>query len=214
MTFEGIEGSGKTLQLRLLDEELRRRGVPFLLTREPGGTPLGEEIRDILLRHDGIPREPMAELLLYLADRYQHLKQVVEPALAAGRHVFSDRYHDATLVYQGFARGIGWDVVARLAKVLELRRPDLTLVLDLPVAVGLGRARRREADEASQWGRFEAESRAFHEKVREGYHLLAQREPERVLLVDATGEPGAIFARVLEILCDRKVLGSQARSVP
>ncbi len=206
VTFEGIEGSGKTLQLQMLEADLRGRGVPFLLTREPGGTAFGEQVRSILLRHDGVTREPLAELLLYLADRYQHLHQVVEPALAQGLHVFSDRYHDATVVYQGLARGIGFAKVKRLAEVLELRTPDLTLVLDLPVEAGLERARRRDSkDENQQWGRFEAESRAFHDRVREGYHLLANQEPERVVLVDAAGQPREVFARILKLLAARGI---------
>ncbi len=215
VTLEGIEGSGKTLQLELLDAELRQRQVPFVLTREPGGTPLGEEIRQMLLRQGDRPPVPLTELLLYLADRCQHLAQVVEPALAGGRHVFSDRYHDATVVYQGIARDIGYSTVSRLAEILRLRTPDLTLVLDLPVEVGLTRARRRNADEESQqWGRFEEESLAFHEKVREGYHRLARLEPERVLLVDASGSPRQTFARILEVLAGRRILGSGSPVTP
>ncbi len=201
VTFEGIEGSGKSLQLSLLQAEMARRRTPCLFSREPGGTRFGERVRDILLSHDGVGREPLAELLLYLADRHQHLKEVVEPALARGFHVVSDRYHDATMAYQGHARGIGFDKIDRLAEILELRRPDLTLVLDVEVRVGLERARARNLQENSQrLGRFESEETAFHERVREGYRLLAERDPERVVHIDGSGAPEEVFRRVLPVL--------------
>ena len=201
VTFEGIEGSGKSLQLSLLKAEMERRRAPCVFSREPGGTRFGERVRDILLSHDGVEREPLAELLLYLADRHQHLREVVEPALARGFHVVSDRYHDATLAYQGHARGIGFAKIDRLAAILELRRPDLTLVLDVDVEVGLRRARVRNREQSSQrLGRFESEETAFHERVREGYRLLAEREPDRILHVDGSGAPEDVFRRVLPIL--------------
>ena len=193
ITLEGIEGSGKSVQLHLLEEELKKRKVHFLITQQPGGTPFGKEVRQILLQQEGAQREPTAELLLYLADRYQHLKEVIEPSLTQGLHVLCDRYHDATLAYQGHARGLGFPMVDQLAKILALRIPDLTLVLDLEVEVGLKRARERNQNENSEnWGRFEAEDLYFHRRVREGYRLLVQREPNRVLLVDASGTPEAV----------------------
>ena len=163
ITLEGIEGSGKSVQLHLLEEELKKRKVRFLITQQPGGTPFGKEVRQILLQREGAQREPTAELLLYLADRYQHLKEVIEPSLTQDLHVFCDRYHDATLAYQGHARGLGFPMVDQLAKILALRIPDLTLVLDLEVEVGLKRARARNQKENSEtWGRFEAEDLDFH----------------------------------------------------
>ncbi len=201
ITLEGIEGSGKSVQLHLLEEELKRRNVRFLITQQPGGTPFGKEVRQILLQQEGAQREPTAELLLYLADRYQHLKEVIEPTLTQGLHVLCDRYHDATLAYQGHARGIDFAMVDQLAKILELRIPDLTLVLDLEVEIGLKRARERNQNESSEtWGRFEAEDLDFHRRVREGYQLLVQREPDRILLVDASGTPEEVFERLLGLL--------------
>ncbi len=205
VTFEGIEGSGKSLQLALLETELRRRGVRFVATREPGGTEFGLEVRKILLHRDGPRREPIPELLLYLADRYQHLKERIEPALAAGCHVFCDRYHDATLAYQGHARGLGFELIDKLAEVLALPMPDLTLVLDVDVELALGRARARNAG-SEIWGRFEEEDLEFHRRVREGYRLLSERAPRRVLLVDVVGAPEEIQAEILRILIDRGIL--------
>ncbi len=207
ITFEGIEGSGKSVQVRLLAELLESRGVPFVVSREPGGTRFGERVRDILLRHDGVQREPLAELLLYLADRYQHLREVVEPNLAAGFNVISDRYHDATMAYQGHARGIGFETIDRIAAILELRRPDLTVVLDVPVEVGLPRARSREREERnSRWGRFESEEVPFHLKVQEGYRELAKRDPDRIVFIDGNGSPTEVFDRVVAEMQNRRFL--------
>lgn len=207
ITLEGIEGSGKSVQLHLLEEELKKRKVRFLITQQPGGTPFGKEVRQILLQREGAQREPTAELLLYLADRYQHLKEVIEPSLTQGLHVFCDRYHDATLAYQGHARGLGFPMVDQLAKILALRIPDLTLVLDLEVEVGLKRARARNQKENSEtWGRFEAEDLDFHRRVKEGYQLLVQREPDRVLPVDASGTPAEVFKKLLGLLEERGII--------
>jgi len=207
ITLEGIEGSGKSVQLHLLEEELKKREVRFLITQQPGGTPFGKEVRQILLQREGAQREPTAELLLYLADRYQHLKEVIEPSLTQDLHVFCDRYHDATLAYQGHARGLGFPMVDQLAKILALRIPDLTLVLDLEVEVGLKRARARNQKENSEtWGRFEAEDLDFHRRVKEGYQLLVQREPDRVLPVDASGTPEEVFKKLLGLLEERGII--------
>ena len=207
ITLEGIEGSGKSVQLHLLEEELKKRKVHFLITQQPGGTPFGKEVRQILLQQEGAQREPTAELLLYLADRYQHLKEVIEPSLTQGLHVLCDRYHDATLAYQGHARGLGFPMVDQLAKILALRIPDLTLVLDLEVEVGLKRARERNQNENSEtWGRFEAEDLDFHRRVKEGYQLLVQREPDRVLPVDASGTPEEVFKNLLGLLEERGII--------
>ncbi len=207
ITLEGIEGSGKSVQLHLLEEELKKRKVRFLITQQPGGTPFGKEVRQILLQREGAQREPTAELLLYLADRYQHLKEVIEPSLTQGLHVLCDRYHDATLAYQGHARGLGFPMVDQLAKILALRIPDLTLVLDLEVEVGLKRARARNQKENSEtWGRFEAEDLDFHRRVKEGYQLLVQREPDRVLPVDASGTPEEVFKKLLGLLEERGII--------
>jgi dTMP kinase len=212
ITFEGTEGSGKTLQLAFLEARLRKQDVPYLLTREPGGTAYGDSIRRILLRQDNVQREPMSELLLYLADRYQHLHEIVEPALAKGTHVISDRYHDATLAYQAYARGIGLSRVDKLAEILGLRKPDLTIILDIEVETGLQRARIRNKEESKEeWGRFEAEELAFHRKVREGYHLLAEREPQRMRLIDASGSPDEVAQRVVLPLTEIGLFSSVER---
>ncbi len=204
ITLEGIEGSGKSDQLHLLEEKLKKSNVRFLITQQPGGTPFGKEVRQILLQREGAQREPTAELLLYLADRYQHLKEVIEPSLTQGLHVLCDRYHDATLAYQGHARAIGFALVDQLAEILALRIPDLTLVLDVEVEIGLKRARERNQKENDEtWGRFEAEDLDFHRRVREGYKLLVQREPDRVLLVDASGTPEEVFEKLLGLLEER-----------
>jgi dTMP kinase len=201
ITLEGVEGSGKSLQLRALEEQFERTGVPHLVTLEPGGTEFGQQLRKVLLQTDGAPREPLSELLLYLADRYQHLQEVVEPALRKGLLVLSDRYHDATVVYQGYARGIGFERVEKLAELLNIRRPDLTLVFDLDPRIGLQRARARNSSERTEeLGRFEAEDLAFHELVREGYRILAEREPDRVVIVDALGSPEEVFKKVWPIV--------------
>jgi dTMP kinase len=214
ITLEGIEGSGKTGQLHLLERELKKREVRFLITQQPGGTPFGQEVRQLLLQSEGAQREPTAELLMYLADRYQHLKEVIEPALTQGLHVLCDRYHDATLAYQGHARGIGFAMVDQLAEILAIRVPDLTLVLDVEVEVGLKRARERNQRENSEtWGRFEAEDLDFHRRVREGYQLLVQRAPDRVLLVDASGTSEEVFEKILGLLEEREMLSSISHSI-
>ena len=208
IALEGIEGSGKTLQLSLLSDEFKRRNIPIVVTREPGGTPFGSRLRRILLESGGPGREAEAELLLYLADRFQHLAEVIEPALRQGRTVLCDRYHAATLAYQGYARGIGFPLVDKLARALRIRMPDLTLILDLEVESGLARARRRNAVEGNQaWGRFEAETMRFHRRVREGYRQLAEREPDRITLVDASGNPQQTLKKLLAELEGKALIG-------
>lgn len=208
VAFEGIEGSGKGVQLKLLEQEFRSRKLPFISTREPGGTLFGSDLRQILLRTDGPAREPLAELLLYLADRYQHIKQVIEPSLNQGLHVLCDRYHDATLAYQGHARGLGFSRIDELARLLDIRMPDLTLVLVVEVELGLSRARQRNTKEKNQdYGRFEAEDVKFHQKVQAGYKLLAKREAHRITLIDASGTPQQVFRRILEVLRQRGIIG-------
>lgn len=207
VTFEGIEGSGKSCQLSLLQEELHRRRIPFLPTQQPGGTPFGRELREVLLRSQGPSREPLSELLLYLADRYQHLEEIIKPALAKGHLVICDRYHDATLAYQGYARGIGFSVVNALTEVLELRMPDLTLVLDIEVEIGLERARQRnEREQEQEWGRFESENLSFHRKVREAYKLLAKSNPQRIVCIDASGTSEQVFEMIISTLESQNLL--------
>lgn len=207
ITLEGIEGCGKTIQIGLLARFFEERAVPCRMTREPGGTAFGREVRKILLRHDAIKRQPVSELLLYLADRYQHIQEVVLPALSEGLHVLSDRYHDATVAYQGFARGIPLATIRSLADTLELPTPDLTLILDIDVNTGLERARRRNSSQAvDEFGRFEAEELQFHRQVREAYHKLALREPGRMILVPADGAPEEVCSRLVAVFEQRGIL--------
>jgi len=200
VTFEGIEGCGKTTQLERLAERLAAVGVAAVLTREPGGTALGRSLRSVLLSPDSASMAPSTELLLYAADRAQHLTEVVEPALAAGRVVLCDRYLDATLAYQGYGRELGFEAVLELHRRPPLdRRPDRTLLLDLDPAEALERARRRndELDLDATEGRFEQERLAFHRRVREGYLALAAAEPGRFVVIDARGTAAEVETRIL-----------------
>ncbi len=197
ITFEGMEGCGKTTQLQLLAAALRRRHRQVVTTREPGGCPIADAVRAILLHPDNTAMIPRTELLLYAAARAQHVEEVIRPALAAGKTVLCDRFIDATTAYQGFGRGLALPLIERLNSLaVEGLRPDLTLLLDLPVEEGLRRARRRNADSNPDEDRFERESLAFHQRVREGYLELARRQ-ERFRVIDASGTPEEVAARVL-----------------
>ena len=205
VTFEGIEGSGKTTQVTRLAEKLQAADEPVLVTREPGGSPLGRHLRGLLLGTDDDRLLPLAELLLYVADRAQHLHEVVEPALAAGTHVLCDRFLDATLAYQGFARGLDLDYIRAIHAIAPLdRRPDRTILLDLDPEFGLERARRRNDDLglARREGRFERYALEFHRRVRDGYLALAESDPFRVRIVAAELGPDAIESRVADLLSD------------
>ena len=188
ITLEGIEGSGKTTQVPAIADFLENRGLRCLRTREPGGTPIGRAVRAVLLDPDHRDMAPGAELFLYMADRAQHVHARILPALAAGRTVICDRYLDATVVYQGYARGLGADRVRQLYRmVIGDLRPDLTLLFDLPAASGLKRAWRQieSGERSGQEIRFEEEALEFHEKIREGYLRLARQEPDRFRIIDA-----------------------------
>jgi dTMP kinase len=202
ITFEGIEGSGKSIQIERAEAYLVGRGVPCLHTREPGGTAFGAAVRRVLLYAGGPPREPISELLLYLADRYQHLNEVILPALERGVTVLSDRYHDATRAYQGAARRIPESTIGSLAELLGILEPDKTILLDLAPEVGLARAclRNQASGSPEAEGRFEAEDLAFHRDVREAYLALARSAPGRICIVDASGTPDEVFARVEPLL--------------
>ena len=200
ITFEGSEGGGKTTQVSLLAEALRARGHDVVETREPGGTSIGQTLRQLLLRpHSGSPTDtlaPPAELLLMLADRAQHIHEVILPSLQAGYIVLCDRYADSTTAYQGYGRGFDLAEVAQLnAFVCGACRPHLTFVLDLPVAVGMERAQERRGTAAVD--QFEAASVSFHERVREGFLAIVRAEPERICLIDATQDIEAVHTAVL-----------------
>lgn len=193
ITLEGIEGTGKTTQLPALAAWLRERGLGCVVTREPGGTALGEELREVLLAHrdDGMGAD--TELLLMFAARAEHLRRVIRPALARGDWVLCDRFTDATYAYQGAGRGVDPERIAVLEDWVQgTLRPDLTVLLDLPVAAGLARAGRRGGAD-----RFEAETVAFFERVRQGYLDLAGRHPRRYRVIDAGAGPAAVRERLL-----------------
>lgn len=181
ITFEGIEGSGKTTQAKLLSERLKKDGHMVLHTYEPGDSKLGRKIRDILL-DSTLKINPLVELFLYLADRAQHFEEKIKPHIDAGFIVICDRFTDSTLAYQGYGRGISIELIKKLNKILlDDFIPDLTVLLDLPVQYGLQRNQRiKKAD------RFEMEDIDFHNKVREGYLKIAEAEPERFIILDAT----------------------------
>jgi len=196
ITFEGIEGSGKSTLLEKAAAALRRAGVDPVMTREPGGTPLGVALRKVLLDPDMVPIGSMAELMLFAADRAQHVSEVILPALRSGRVVLCDRYSDATAAYQGYGRGIPLDVIASVdEQARQGTTPDMTVLLDLPVEKGLKRARTRndEALDASE-SRIDEEKAAFHRKVRDGYLTLAREEPGRFIILDAANAPDRLEA--------------------
>ena len=188
ITLEGGEGAGKTTQVVHLAGFLARQGVKSILTREPGGTVLGKQIRSLLLNPDHTGMAAETELLLYMADRAEHVHTIIRPALAAGTTVLCDRFFDATLVYQGVARGLAAEWIGQLHDlVFDGLRPDLTLLLDLPPEVGLARARRQleKGVRSKRESRFEDETLVFHQRVREGYLALAHQEPGRFRVIDA-----------------------------
>ena len=202
ITFEGIEGSGKSLQIAQAAAHLKKKGIPCLLTREPGGTQFGLALREVLLRPDGVQREPWSELLLYLADRHQHLRELIEPAIKQGQVVLCDRYHDATRAYQGAARGISQEEIEKAARLLGILEPDKTILLDLEPKVGLARARRRNSldrDSAAE-SRFEEEALSFHNRVREAYLDLATQFPQRIHIVPASESPDEVSRQIAELL--------------
>ena len=203
ITLEGIEGSGKTTALTRLRAHLERRGYRCKITREPGGTPFGSRLRSILLDPDMEKIDARAELLLYCADRVQHVRTVIQPALDAHQFVLCDRYLDATLAYQGGARELGMDLIRALhGLILPPLMPDVTFLFDLEPRIGLQRAwaaveggerRRRES-------RFETEALAFHESVRTNYLTLARAERDRFIILDAAQPPEDVARQMIDAL--------------
>jgi dTMP kinase len=203
VSLEGPEGAGKSTQVALLAAGLAAAGYAVQSVREPGGTALGDRLRTLLLASGEWTVGARAEALLYAAARAQLVAEVIRPALDARQVVLSDRYLDSTLVYQGYGRGLPLDALAAVQRfAVEGARPDLTILLDLPVEVGLARKRAQDAA-AGEWTRFEAESIAFHERVRAGYLDLARQEPGRWCVVDATQVPERIQAALWDAVRPR-----------
>jgi dTMP kinase len=203
-TFEGPEGSGKSLQARLLIERLRALGLPASETREPGGTPLGDQVRELLLLRGDLEVRARSQVLLLCAARAQLVELVIRPALARGDLVVCDRFADSTLAYQGY--GLALDL-AELRPVISFATggltPNLTILLDIPVREGLARKAAQRADAPAEWNRFEAEGQAFHERVRAGYQALAAAEPERWRRLDARKPPGELAEEIWALVVER-----------
>ncbi len=204
ITFEGIEGCGKTTQVNRLKEYFESLGKEVLVTLEPGGSRLGKTLRKILLSMESQDLTREAELFLYLADRAQHVDQIIRPALEQGQVVISDRYADSTVVYQGYGRGLDPQILHSFNEIATRGIwPDLTILLDLPVEIGLKRAVTRNLQtKQTDEGRFEAESIDFHNRVREGYLTWAALNKNRFIIVDATGSVDEIFEQIKNKLSD------------
>ena len=212
ITFEGLDGTGKSTQMRKLAAALRDAGHKVVETREPGGTPTGEKIRRVLLDSATQGLSPLAEMALMFASRAQHIAEVIQPALDHGQIVLCDRFTDSTEAYQGSGRKLGSEAVLKLHRVLcgDLQ-PDLTILLDSDPAMSVGRARRRNrrvshgagkgaGKHHSDENRFEQQNRAFFARVHEGYLTIASREPQRVVAVDARGTPAQTHGRIVEVV--------------
>jgi len=198
ITLEGPEGSGKSTQIKRLAKRLELMGFPVITTREPGGTPIGDQIRQVLVRMENKELHPRTEILLFLAARAQLVEQLIKPALQDGKIILCDRYGDSTLAYQGYGHGLDLE---KLRQMLDFAtdhlKPDLTILLDLDVKMGL--MRKKAEDE---WNRLDAYEVLFHERVREGYLNLAREEPERWRIVDASQGIDAVQEDLLRIVLD------------
>jgi dTMP kinase len=200
ITFEGGEGAGKSTQIGLLAAALSAAGIPVQTTREPGGSPGAEQIRELLVTGAGDRWDAMTEALLHFAARREHLRSVVWPKLAAGQWVLSDRFADSTMAYQGYGHGLGREPIEKLyALVVGKFAPDLTLILDVPVALGLERALARRDGE----DRYEGLDGAFHERLRQGFREIAASEPNRCVLIDGSGGVESVQAAVRACVAER-----------
>ena len=199
ITFEGIDGSGKSTQLRMLANYLKEVGCEVLLTREPGGTPVGVRLRGALLdAHEEV--DPLTELLVFAADRAQHVRRVLRPAIAAGKVIISDRYADATVAYQGAGRGFSPELIAEIVQLAtEGLKPDLTVLFDLSVEDSIARTSKR-ANAKNKGDRLDAEASDFHVRVRDAYLQIAHAEPERVKIVETNRPPEETHQRVKQIV--------------
>ncbi|MBI5115510.1 dTMP kinase [Candidatus Poribacteria bacterium] len=203
ITIEGVEGSGKTTQCALLADYLREQGIDVVVTREPGGTRAGEQIRQILLSPSNNALSPIAELMLFLAARAQQVAEIVLPSLESGKCVICDRFSDATIAYQGYGRGLDLDSISQVNEIAtQGLKPDLTILLDLDIETGISRAvtHKREFRESKDGDRIEKQDKEFHRRVREGYIELARREPERIVVVPVTGSIKDIHRIVVSLV--------------
>lgn len=205
ITFEGIEGCGKSTQISLLEQTLTAHGQRVMRTREPGGCPIADLVRAILLDADNQAMVPITELLLYGAARAQHLAEVIRPALAQGQLVLCDRFSDATRAYQAFGRHLDRQLIEQVNLLAcQGLSPDLTLLLDCPVEVGLTRARQRiDTTNGPREERFELEALEFHQRVRDGYLTLAAEDPQRFVLVDAGKTPEQVATQIATAVLSR-----------
>lgn len=202
ISFEGIEGTGKSTQAKLLYNYLREKGADVILTEEPGGTQISVKIREVLLSVEHKEMSPLTELLLYTASRAQHIQEVIMPALDRGAIVITDRFTDSTLAYQGYGRGLDLQLIDSIDLIATGRlKPDITLLLDLDVQTGLKRNRG-----INKTDRLELEDVPFHERVRNGYHMLAAKEPTRIKLISVTAGIDEIHRSIIHIISG--VLGS------
>jgi len=198
ISFEGIEGTGKSTQAKLLQQSLLGLGYEVILTEEPGGTLISLRIREVLLSVDHTNMKPLTELLLYNAARAQHIEEVILPALNRGAVVITDRFTDSTFAYQGYGRGIDLSLLESIDRIAtDGLRPDMTMLLDLDVETGLKRNRR-----INKTDRLELEDVEFHKRVRKGYHELAAKEPERIKVLDASGGIGELHIVIAKIISD------------
>jgi dTMP kinase len=203
ITLEGIDGCGKSTQLELLSHALEETGADFIITRQPGGTRIGEKVRDIVLANASAGLAPLAELMLYAADRAQHVSELVRPALNAGRIVISDRYTDSTTAFQGYGRGLDLEVVEELNRLATGGlNPDLTILFDIDPQEASARLRARKSAVESERGmtRFEDEAREFHNRVREGYLKLARAHTERIRVIDSSPSARETHEKVMAIV--------------
>lgn len=198
ITFEGIEGTGKSTHAKLLYEYLQGRGFDVVLTGEPGGTQIGEKIRELLLSSEYKEVSPVTELLLYNASRVQHIQEVILPAMNKGAIVITDRFTDSTVAYQGYGRGIDLNIINSIKRIVAAGlQPDITILLDLDVEVGLRRNRG-----INKTDRLELEDVEFHKRVRNGYLEIATKEPERIKLIDASKSIKQVHNRIIKIIMD------------
>jgi dTMP kinase len=217
ITFEGLDGTGKSTQIGRLAKALRARGLSVLVTREPGGTATGEKIRHVILDSATTELSSMAEMALMFASRAQHIREVILPALAEGTIVLCDRFTDSTEAYQGAGRKLGSSPVLELHRILcEDLQPDLTILMDSDVARSVERARRRNQKHSKNGrshkdeNRFEQENRAFFTRVRNGYLAISRREPQRVEVVNARGTPAATHAKIVALVCRKLRLAEKS----